>query len=1789
VRPQPTEFRARPLLWWQIRPGVSTLTAHVTYQVRHGQLFQLRLALPAGWETDRVELVPAGLLRGWAVSQEQGRAVLTMDLRRPLSPESSAGAPGPPVQVRAQFHQLTLSPEARGGRTLPFPVVVPLGAQQTDGLYGVSADAVFQAEADTPAPAQTAGVPGPWGTVTTDLAFRYQGVPPAGGLRLRWRPTRLDVRCQTEIVLAPERAALTARLRLEPRVGAPSAIDLAVSAPRAGAWNWKTVRGPNQVRAVQREYCPDVAAGLALFRPQGVHAALLLAAPARRPEVWRLTFDRPLHAPLLLQATGTFAGAAVATAGAAEAPALRFPVPLIRVLNAGVLDGEVSIQLAGLGVDHMAAQNVWEAGAASPAHPRIWRSFRYANEPPVLELTARRTGAAGALPDAADPLVGPAELTTSVEPGRLLHRYRFVIENWPQRSLPVLLPGGARCLAARVDGCWASQPGQTAAGGGDVLHLPVPAPAPGRHRFELVYQTAAPAWSYWATVAAPAPELPVRHTSLRRTWRLPPGVAPLHGERMSRLPDPRFEDGGSDTGEQGAEPKRRLAELDFGAAGTEWEPWAGTADVESLTVVRADAAPAAGLALAAALGLAYGWFLRAHPRLRAGFLLTWLTAAGLALLWVPAALQPLAWYPLFAGGAFATATCLRRPAGSPRPAAVASAQALALLSAALVPGPLAPAADPGPSAVYILGRPGDASDKQTVLAPPELLKQLRDLGRRGAGELGPPVLVAARYEGTIRGASADFQAEFRAYHCGDAPASLPLPLGGVQLRDATCDGTECSFVALRVPRERYAVPLRGRGWHTVLLRFGVPVQANGDERDLRFTAPEVVQSRLVLTAPADARSLHMPTARGTQAVSPAADANRTPERPQRLEADLGPSGTVQVRWRQGASQHAVPAVRVQEAYLWELRPTGSSLSAVLQYAVAGGTATELYLDVPADLEVRGVEAGRLPGLAPDVPTPRLKDWSLTAAGGRHQLRLDFYRPVREGVQVAVECVPRRPLNSPLALPLPVPRATQTTAGLLAYRAEGVRPRLVRHLGINGDARNEFVRFWRSAGLDDPGPGLHAYSFVRGAGIPYVQLALEAPVTDVECTQQVAWHVGPRRADLAAAAELSSPRRDLCLVEWDVPAAVRGLDVWGPDVRTAARHGGRVQIWLRRPVERVEVHVTGWLPLPPGPPPTTFRPPPLHLRSARCRAVSVDVTPAGGVTLEPARLRGLTPLPDARRPGQGLQFIAQGQDYDGDFVVGRQPAPPEARTLTFAEVRDHGLWVTAAVELRPRLGGLRTFTVRIQDWGGPELRWEAAGVDVRPANPHDPARPAWTVTLPEGHRDVVWLRVSGKLPFAGTNGCRLPDLQLEGVAARERWVALIGRELEADAAEGLTPLGDPAAALQGWPAEAERVRRAGTAWKLSAAKWRLRMRPSAGAPAAAAVQVFLGEHAAAVADGQRWGHRATYRLYHDAGASLTIQLPEAARLLEASLDGAELAPASRQGRVSFLLPGQGGSRVLALAWVYAEGRERLDRPDLTLPALEGVTEFPVIGLIRVPAGYRPGSPRGTAADSFTANEFVRAEAELRLSERLAVLAQAAPGADAAADLLAAQQRFFRACRQIMYRGRGEPAAAERLRGLKERNRQLAEKLGYEAVEAQAEREAGRPAPPRRGPESFPFDAIAGGLPVYFAGASGAHVPEFALNSIRSQALAQAAEKSALLALVVAAVGAFALARRTSPWAAAAWPELMVGCAGAGWALFGPGWSFLAFGLLGISGRAAATGRWLRDRLPRRRAASAEPRP
>jgi hypothetical protein len=1234
------------------------------------------------------------------------------------------------------------------------------------------------------------------------------------------------------------------------------------------------------------------------------------------------------------------------------------------------------------------------------------------------------------------------------------------------------------------------------------------------------------------------------------------------------------------------------------AGWTEWDTRAGAGAPEDLVIIRRTGTIALGLALAAGLCL-LAWRLRRVlvGRWRVRLLLIWLALATLALLWLPAPLWEAALGPALAAliTALVAYFCWPGPArlggrtpppSGERPRGVPSLPgAVLFLLVSLSPGLLVSwsagqAVGPDADTVLILPGPAGAANRQTVLVPPELLKRLDALARGAESAPRGTVLLSANYyEGKVSDGAADFKADFTAY-CADDDVTVKIPLGGVSLKEGSLwEGTFINPTPLAAPEVGYAVRIKGRKGKviTLTLPFSTRLRTAGDAVALSFTIPRLAQSQLTLTLPDGARLAQAVTAQGQQSSGDG----------KTLQASLGfadrgsKGSAVSVRWRQPMGTAPPPVVRVSEHHLWDLRRpvkdarlSSPSLTSVLRYAISGGSVTELAIDLPEGMEVRSIELTPTKATEPGGPV-RLAGQDLAERKGKRRLTLTLSEPVTGTLQVTLGLLPRlaiAPGDLVLALPVPVRNAADrdgAPAGLLAYRLDGLHAvEKAHHLRLIPVPFSQFAQEWRKllqpAGLDGVAQLERAYSFRRTQPGAALGLALSVPAATA--TTSLSWRVYPGHADLAASARLVAPAGDLLLVEWDVPPEVTVALVSGADVERWSRWGNLLQVWLREPRAETALQVRGWVRTEAA---GRLALPHVRLLTPRPGRTEVHLAAVPGLTLEAAELDNLRPVTGA--PPLTYEVSEPGRPYRAAFVLRPAAVQAEARSLTAVEARAGAVHFTTFVQLAVPPGELRTVTVRLRRWPGAEALLEAPGAVQQAEKGTGGEERGWVLRLPAGVTPYYTFKVTGRRPLPATGALPLPEVLTPGARVRERWLAVVGAELRPVGAHGVAPLKD-LGELSRWPAEAELIRREGTAWKVRADDWKLAVAAQA-APLTPAVVVHFAEQAAAVADCRHWLHEAVY-LVSGAGADLQLQLPEGARAVALALDGSPVRARQTGPQSLWLpLPGRFGVHTVRVRWRFADEPETADRPRLESPRLPGVPAFPIAWTVYLPPGFRLTRPEGASEHGAVRRDLDRAAAELELSAYLAGRQPKRAGSDTDEDLQQAQRRFAWYCR----RAEGELIASpqgsdgrlqQQLQQLRQRDRELVRQHKLSPV---AESSAGDGS-------GSPFTPLGGrGTPTYWRTGAGERPPVVTL-----QALSRRQNREALLAtelFLVLLLGIWIVSHlpRLAVWLRRLWPELLLLLAVLGWQVFGPSLLGVALVLVAAAGRLWLLTGWLRGLL------------
>jgi hypothetical protein len=1292
---------------------------------------------------------------------------------------------------------------------------------------------------------------------------------------------------------------------------------------------------------------------------------------------------------------------------------------------------------------------------------------------------------------------------------------------------------------------------------------------------------------------------------------------------------------------------------------TSWEPIAGADLEESLAVVQPMRLAVLGLVLAGTLLLVARWLRRAlSPRWQFRLLMVWLAGAGLALLWLPPALRDLAWWPGLVGALLALIWYIRSailsltravpPSPShrshPRPSTQLGAALLLLLGLGGLAGE---AADPPPHTVLLVRDPRSA-DRLFALIPPELDELLVRLARRGARGLDGAVLISAEYRGTVAGAAADFEADFQVY-CFSKEAMLTVPLGNVVLKPRGPLGEPALFagkpaypVALPRGQAGFTVPLQvdKPDFYTLEMRFSVPITTTENERDLQLAIPRLAQCRLTLDLPNELQLAGAAVGAGLYAARPARGRPGAPQDlsedtglgalhvsddGRRLDSYLGRVGNVHIQWREPTPKEPA-AVQVQEMYLWDLLKADASLSGILQYTVTRGAVSQLALGLMEGIDVRSVEVTREP-LRDGSPAPRLlKSWSITGAGMSRTLRVDLHRPVTGTLLLILELIPRlAPGPGPVTLILPsLPKEVQGLAGYVGYRAGELNALSgAQNLAVTSRKPAAFTKKWRQAirKSNDAGAPTFAYSFKRISNGP-AALRITRPLPPLAVRQEVRWRVGLRQTEVRARAMFTAPTTSLMLVSWEVPR-ITVAEISGPDVGEWTQTGSRVQVWLKSPCAQAAINLSGWLTLPAaGAGSRKLSLPCLSIPGASAQESVIGVDTVGGLDLEPGQLRGLTRLstPPLTELLGGTQraYVAEQPSYHADFEI--RPAHADVRVLTLAEIRDRQLTFTSLLQYEVMRGELRTLRVRLRGWAGDKVLLEAPRLAKINENRVGRLERSWTLSLKPGHDKHVTVKLTGSMPLDPSAGALMPDVadmttawEEGSVSRRQRWLGLVGPRLEARRTRGLVRLAK-APPVRLWASVPEDwARRLTGVWSIAADPWQLELRhqPVPGAPN---VHLLLDEQAAGVVDGWHWIHAATFWLYLQGSSDLRIAVPGGASVLAVTVDGlAHRVRATRPDQVRLALAA--GPRSVRVSWSFAEGKEPLDRPNLTRPTLEAggstVASIPALWTIQAPAGGRVRTEAngggGARPSSAIERDLRRADAQYRLSSLLLSGGQGEPGAEtsvARAQLLAAQERLFAYWRQGSYRlelasneSPLSPADNQRLAGtlaaLHKHNEELMKRPDLKALGAEARRRVRsgvvEPGMPEPTPEQSALQITLPeqGIPTFWMAADKIGTPRLQMTMGIDESGTQARMGTSLILIALLAAWILSFIPHLAAGVQKTWPEQIVLLGWLIWQPFGYPTTGLALIVLGALVRLLVLARWVVSLIHRSAATIAAP--
>jgi hypothetical protein len=561
---------------------------------------------------------------------------------------------------------------------------------------------------------------------------------------------------------------------------------------------------------------------------------------------------------------------------------------------------------------------------------------------------------------------------------------------------------------------------------------------------------------------------------------------------------------------------------------------------ESRWIVRADDLRATGYALATIL-LAFAWFRLFRPRRRSVDLICVLLALALGLVdWVDTEGWRLILRPAFLASLFVLAGNFLRAgwAGASIPSQATAAVCLLLATAQ--------AQAPEPINVYFV--PGE-NNAITAYVPKMLLAKLDALAKP---PLPNAIFTNAEYAVNVSKELANFDATFQFTCLQDGEQVIELPLTGVRLERAKLDGAE-AFLDGSKP-DRFGVPVRTAGAHTLQLRFAVPIAVAGTDREVRFGTPDVPSCQVSFQASLIGRQPDVTSRRGGQTVGLTREGLKT-------TADHGGGKLIHLRWREdGTAEGAKPTVSVREAGIWDIAESESYCTSGFLYRIQGGTLSQLKFDCPEGLEPLRVEVKTTDARPLNIG---VKSWNVGAlTNGWLPITVKLQSPVDGRIAVVMTARSRKLLS--LRPTLRFPRSADAPDverdSFFAVRTNGATLDAMTSTGtvdLPVDTLNKDFASLPELNLEKaPQRVLRRTTNASTELKPQLSLPASATGGDIE----IAYTLGRR---IGAEGQLKASIKEGAVLEFDLPAAMKVYDVIGPAIAGWGRAGNRVQIWFKQ--------------------------------------------------------------------------------------------------------------------------------------------------------------------------------------------------------------------------------------------------------------------------------------------------------------------------------------------------------------------------------------------------------------------------------------------------------------------------------------------------------------------------------------------------------------------------------------------------------------------------------------------------
>lgn len=466
--------------------------------------------------------------------------------------------------------------------------------------------------------------------------------------------------------------------------------------------------------------------------------------------------------------------------------------------------------------------------------------------------------------------------------------------------------------------------------------------------------------------------------------------------------------------------------------------------------------------------------------------------------------------------------------------------------------------------VYVLPGTKDSPEQFRVLVPKTALERLNVLMR---SPLPDAVILSADYECLANGDTLTVQAKYAIHSQKDAEQTLSLPLGGARLETVSFDGRDAFPEAATA--ERFLVPIRGVGPHELIVRFTVPIQSEGIDRDAKFGTPDLPVARVGFAAGPRGRQLEVTSRNGAQSARGSADGVR-------VDAEQGGGRTTQLHWREGGGVAGVkPTISVKEGAIWDLGEAQAELTVACQYRIEGGTVGALKIEWPEHVQPTRVSLESSDGSA---ISSGIRNWTVgPVANGTAPIDVQFQNPVEGRFTLVIKGYSTKIFGEKPLLLFPrcadvaeVDRDSFQAVRVTGLKSEGVAVSGAIDFPADAVAR-DFSKIPEFNFLKLPPTRV-----VRRASGKATELrpTLSSNASFQAVAGEVVYTIG-RRIDVEGAMRAST--KETGCLEFNVPEGLVLHGVWSPELAGWARTGSRIQVWLNRPAMDVIVRWAGQMP------------------------------------------------------------------------------------------------------------------------------------------------------------------------------------------------------------------------------------------------------------------------------------------------------------------------------------------------------------------------------------------------------------------------------------------------------------------------------------------------------------------------------------------------------------------------------------------------------------------------------------